>query len=130
MVFGTFDLLHEGHQYFLRKAKEFGDELRVVVARDTNVKRIKGTTPKQTENQRLEQLQQLPYVTHAVLGSQTDFYHVIETYKPDILCLGYDQQAYNIEKELHKRNLYPIIIRLEAFHPEQYKSSILRKQEK
>ena len=42
MVFGTFDYLHEGHKDFFRQAKQYGDELVVVVARDETVKQIKG----------------------------------------------------------------------------------------
>ena len=31
LVFGTFDPLHRGHEYFLGQAKKLGDELLVVV---------------------------------------------------------------------------------------------------
>ena len=34
---GTFDLLHPGHVYFLTQARAMGDELFVIVARDSNV---------------------------------------------------------------------------------------------
>ncbi|HEY4500387.1 MAG TPA: adenylyltransferase/cytidyltransferase family protein, partial [Candidatus Paceibacterota bacterium] len=42
MVFGTFDILHPGHLYFLRAAKKLGDYLIVSLARDVNVRKIKG----------------------------------------------------------------------------------------
>ena len=49
---GTFDYLHAGHVSFIEQAAALGDELFVVVARDENVKRIKGHYPDQTEEER------------------------------------------------------------------------------
>ncbi|HTD81915.1 MAG TPA: adenylyltransferase/cytidyltransferase family protein, partial [Thermoplasmata archaeon] len=43
MATGVFDLLHPGHVAFLREAKALGDELVVVVARDSTAKRFKHT---------------------------------------------------------------------------------------
>jgi FAD synthetase len=34
---GTFDILHPGHLRYLSEAKELGDELYVIVARDSMV---------------------------------------------------------------------------------------------
>ena len=42
MAFGTFDLMHPGHEYFLRQAKKRGDYLIAVIARDSTVKKLKG----------------------------------------------------------------------------------------
>ena len=47
MAFGTFDLLHPGHEHFLKQAKRYGD-LIVVIARDNTVLKVKG---KKTEIQ-------------------------------------------------------------------------------
>ena len=44
LVFGTFDLLHQGHRYFLTQARRFGDTLIAVVARDEFVEERKGRT--------------------------------------------------------------------------------------
>ena len=52
LVFGTFDLLHEGHKYFLNEAESRGDELFVVVALDSTVKTVKGFFPNQDEKER------------------------------------------------------------------------------
>ncbi|MCK5249408.1 MAG: adenylyltransferase/cytidyltransferase family protein, partial [Spirochaetaceae bacterium] len=35
LVFGTFDVIHPGHQWFLRNAARHGDRLVAVVSRDT-----------------------------------------------------------------------------------------------
>ncbi len=128
MVFGTFDLLHDGHKYFLQKAKEYGDKLVVVVARDTNVKKIKGCLPKHDELQRLHTLQGLEFVDTVVLGDETDFFKPIEIYNPDILCFGYDQNTYNAVYELKKRKISLETVTLPAYKPEKYKSSLLRKK--
>ena len=37
LTFGSFDLIHPGHHYFLNKAKELGDELIVVLSRDGEI---------------------------------------------------------------------------------------------
>ncbi|MCD4694128.1 adenylyltransferase/cytidyltransferase family protein, partial [bacterium] len=50
MCFGTFDNLHLGHLFYLKEAKKFGDYLVVVIARDNNVKKIKGRCPREDEN--------------------------------------------------------------------------------
>lgn len=122
LTFGTFDLFHPGHAWFLTTAKTCGDYLIVIIARDKNVLAIKGRLPKQTEQQRLENIQKFPAVDKAVLGF-LDFkrrFELIEQFKPNVLCLGYDQTS----------NLPALpnaikIVRLPAFHPEKYKSSLL-----
>lgn len=41
MAFGTFDVFHPGHEYYLTQAKKYGDILIVVVARDKTVEKVK-----------------------------------------------------------------------------------------
>ena len=54
MVFGTFDGLHKGHLDFFRQAKNFikNSYLIVSIARDKNVKKIKGDMPLLREKER------------------------------------------------------------------------------
>jgi FAD synthetase len=128
LVFGTFDLLHEGHKHFFKQAKKHGDELCVVIARDTSVQKIKGFKPHQTETERQNNVQELKTVTKAVLGNEDDYYKIIEQLQPDIICLGYDQHPMNVEQELKKRNLNPKILTLESHEPHIYKSSLMKKR--
>jgi len=128
MVFGTFDLLHEGHLHLFREAKKHAEQLIVVVARDSSVKKIKGFTPHQNELERLEKVRNVPLVNKAVLGYEDDFYRVIEENNPAVLCFGYDQAKQNIEAALKKRKIKAEIVTLSAFEPEKYKSSIARKK--
>ena len=72
MAFGSFDVLHPGHIYYLKESKRLGDKLVVVVAKDSTIKKIKGQEPKYTEKQRLEHVRDLPMVDKAVLGYEAD----------------------------------------------------------
>jgi len=128
MTFGSFDILHEGHKHYLQEAKSFGDYLVVIVARDENIIRFKGKTPKNNENYRLEQIKRLDFVDEAVLGHKGDIFEVLEEYKPDVICLGYDQKTVEEEKlkeELEKRNLKVEIVRAKPYKEDVFKSSKL-----
>ena len=128
LVFGTFDIFHPGHDFFLKKAKSYGNELYIVVSRDSTVKEVKSRLPVNTENKRVEVLNTLSYVNNVRLGYKGDKYKIIEEIRPDLICLGYDQNVFtqNLEEELLKRGLKVKIIRIEAFKPEIYKSSNIR----
>lgn len=128
IVFGTFDVVHEGHRSLFRQAKAYGDELIVVVAKDETVKAVKGNLPHFNEETRLAAVEKETLVNRAVLGNPDDKYAVIEKLKPDIICLGYDQHTFidQLPEELESRGLSPKIVRLEAFKPEQFKSSKIK----
>ncbi|MBU0577575.1 FAD synthase [Patescibacteria group bacterium] len=123
MGFGTFDGLHPGHLNFLRQLKELGDEVYVVIARDRNVKRIKGKKPVYNEKERLEALKKSGLVDRVLMGHATDFYHMINKFQPHVIGLGYDQKAdtNDLQKVFPKME----IRRLNALEPEKYKSSLL-----
>lgn len=60
LVTGVFDLLHDEHLNFLKKAKELGDKLVVGVESDKRVKEIKGITrPVLSEEIRRKNLENL-----------------------------------------------------------------------
>lgn len=120
LVFGTFDRLHPGHRFFLRSAKKQGNYLVVVVARDANVRKLKGKLPHDRERTRLAMLRSNKVVDYARLGYKTwrRRFELLHKIKPQIVCLGYDQHV-----------ILPTgpwrIIRLPAFAPHKYKSSLL-----
>jgi len=133
MAFGSFDILHEGHKHYLKEAKSHGDHLIVVVARDSNIVRFKGKRPINNENQRLNNIKKLNFVDEAVLGNEDDILKVLECYKPNIICLGYDQKTIdekNLKKELEKRNIKAKIARCKPYKPEVYKSSKMKSKGK
>ena len=127
MAFGTFDGLHEGHLDFFRQAKEYGNYLIVAVARDVNVKKIKSRLPVNNENERLAIVKQCGLVDEARLGYENDPYKIIKEVKPDVICIGYDQNSFNknLEARLQEMGLDIKIYTLKAYKPEKFKSSIV-----
>lgn len=124
MAFGTFDLLHPGHINFLNQAKKHGN-LIVIIARDSTVKQVKGKIPHNTEKQRQKAVLGLNLAHRAVLGGKRDKYAVIKKYRPEIIALGYDQNYFTDGLKEKFKNIK--IIRLKAFKPKKYKTSIIKK---
>ena len=109
---GTFDILHPGHVLYLEKAKELGDELFVIVSRDSMVHhKPKPIIP---EHQRLRIIQSLRVVDHAILGSERDMFEPVRTIQPDIVALGFDQyfDEKKLQEELEKRHIICTVVRL------------------
>ena len=129
MCAGTFDTIHPGHLFYLSEAKKHGDKLIVVVARDDTSESFKGKKPIHNEKERLEAVRTLEIVDGAVLGRHGNIFSIIEEIKPDVICLGYDQkiQKQQLEDELKKRGLRAEVIRIDAYMPHMYKSSIIKK---
>ena len=116
MATGTFDLLHQGHIYYLKDAKKLGDKLAVVVATDSTVRRLKHE-PVNPEEIRLTLIKELKVVDEAYIGHEDDMYEIVEEIKPDIIALGFDQihDENKIKKELEKRKIDVKVERLEEF---------------
>ena len=129
MVFGSFDILHPGHLNLFRQARRYGNRLYVVIARDKNIRKIKGRSPVYDENARKQSVEKIKFVDLAVLGDIDDPYKIIEKVNPDVICLGYDQNSFTMDlgPELRKRGLNPRVVRLRAHRSHRYKSSKLRK---
>jgi len=132
IVFGTFDVLHEGHRDLFRQARVFGDHLTVVIARDQTVEKIKGRKPRNNECLRYWMVLREELVDEVILGSIGDKYAVLEKVRPEILCIGYDQINFvkSLGSELVKRGFGNVQIKkLEAYYPEKYKSSKMESDE-
>ncbi len=116
MATGVFDILHPGHVLFLREAKKLGDELVVVVARDSTVERLKHK-PIMNEEIRRFMVESLKPVDRAVLGHKDDMYKTVEDLRPDIIVLGYDQKfdEKEIEEECRKRGIKVKVVRLKKY---------------
>ncbi len=119
--------MHPGHEDYFRQAKELGNRLVVVVARDETVKIVKNQTSQYDEHTRLRAVEAHPFVDEARLGWPGDKYRVIEDVRPDIILLGYDQQAFTetLEETLRSRGLSCTVVRAKAYKPDVYKSSKL-----
>ena len=94
MVFGVFDGLHEGHRDFLRQAKACGDYLVVVIAQDHIVEVLLGKLPTANFEERFEHLENEDAVDEVAIGDHVpNTWQVIPKHKPDIIVLGYNQDA-------------------------------------
>ena len=126
---GVFDLLHLGHVKFLEEAKKAGDEnakLVVIVARDSTVKDTKGRKPIMPENQRRALVESLRVVDAAVLGIENfDIGEVIESVKPDVIALGYDQvdMEQRVREYVNRHGLNVNVVRVGKFENDDMNSS-------
>jgi FAD synthetase len=135
MVFGTFDLLHPGHDHFFKQARNLvrnisrsGKAFLIAsVARDKNVQRIKGRRPINNEQKRLALLRKHPLVDRVILGAVGNHIPHIVRQRPHIIALGYDQRDYikGLRVALKQHGLVPKIVRLKPYKPQLYKSSLL-----
>ena len=125
MVFGTFDIIHPGHIHMLKEAKEYGDFLIAVVARDDTVCTVKGRPPVNKEDIRLQNIVGLKIADKVRLGCLGDKYQAVAEEDPDIIALGYDQKEFvdNLARAIKPSTR---IVRLMPFAPEIYKSSKLK----
>jgi FAD synthetase len=123
---GTFDHLHPGHVHFLRQAAALGDQLYVVIARDSNVEALKGRRPDHGEDERLRRVKALGIAANVRLGHpSSDLLRVVAEIAPAVIALGYDQQA---PPGLAEAFPGCRIRRLRSYHPDRYKSSLLRRR--
>jgi len=132
MVFGTFDLVHKGHLHFFKQARKLAKNpfLIVSMARDVNVKKIKGRVPVKSENQRLKAIKKIQLVDKAVLGGKRAYIKHILREKPQIIALGYDQSAYtkNLRRLLLKHGQRVLVKRLEPYHAKKFKTSVIQRK--
>jgi len=130
MVFGTFDMIHEGHEDFFKQARALAENphLIVSVARDSAVQRVKKISSKSSEKERLRRISEHPLVDQALLGDEKGYVSHIQNIRPDIIALGYDQEGEyveHLERDLRAAGLSTHIVRLKAYKPELYKTSKL-----
>lgn len=158
MVFGTFDGLHKGHFDFFKQARSttMNPFLVVSIARDKNVKKIKGKIPEFKEKERLAFVKEYKLVDKVILAGLNDHIPHILKEKPEIIALGYDQEAYvdergsrrrvlshtasesksyqgnpyieNLKKDLENKGLKVKIVRLKPYKENIYKNHLLKKR--
>lgn len=131
MIFGTFDMIHKGHESLFMQARALAKRpyLIVSVARDRSVARIKGVPPRKNEEERRALLAAHPLVDEAILSDLDGYMPHIRAARPDIIGLGYDQfgeYVDRLEEDLTREGIRPQIVRLAAFEPETYKTAKLR----
>ena len=93
---GVFDLLHTGHLYYLKQARELGDALIIALNGDASVRALKGPArPVQTEEQRAYALGALSCVDAIAVFHEPRLTAEITALRPDVYCKAGD---YTLEK--------------------------------
>jgi FAD synthetase len=112
---GTFDILHPGHLLYLSEAKALGDELYVIVARDSMIKHK--PQPVVPEGQRLAMVKGFRMVDRAILGSEKDIFEPLQKIKPDIIALGKNQffREEELEAQLREHGIGAKVVRVGGF---------------
>ena len=126
---GAFDLIHYGHIRLLEEAKRLGGpgaRLVVIVARDENIRRLKGHPPVIPEDQRRALVEALRVVDEALLGYRDlDMATVLDRVKPDVIAVGYDQDGIEAmaKKAIEERGLKIEVKRISRFAQDDLDSS-------
>lgn len=110
---GCFDILHAGHIEFLKKARELGDELIVLLEPDEKIKKLKGENrPVNTQKDRAIVLSHLPSVSYVLqltnVQNDSDYEILVKMLKPDIIATSGSDYVFDWEKELEKQGLFKI----------------------
>jgi FAD synthetase len=130
LVFGTFDNIHPGHEFFLETAAKQGKCLTVIVARDQFVRMNKNKKPLHDEKKRLQMIKNHPLVFDAYLADKNiGTYSILKRLEPDLICLGHDQTALeeDLREWLKKNHMKTHIKRLPAYKREHYSSTLLNR---
>ncbi len=122
MVFGVFDRFHKGHEFFLSHATEQCEQLVVVVTLSEVSELFKKKSPSHAFEERVLAIKKYNDKFLVVPGDTTvGEWAVLKKYSPNMVFLGYDQQA--IAGELDRLGVpYSFI---EAYKPETYKTSLI-----
>ena len=129
LVFGTFDIVHPGHLYFLREAKKHGDYLTVVVTPSSVVKKLKGGAPIFNDRERVSAVVMAAIADRVVIGDRMlSSFSVIRKHKPDAICLGYDQKwlLRELKEFIAREELSITLCVMYAFQPHVFKSSKIK----
>lgn len=89
---GCFDIIHEGHIQFLKRAKALGDILIILLESDSNIKKIKGVNrPLNNQNVRAQNLSKLDIIDYIIIldtpKTSNYYYNLVKLISPDIIAV-------------------------------------------
>ena len=104
LVGGCFDVLHPAHIEFLKRAKQQGSTLVLLLESDENIKKIKGNNrPLNNQLVRAENLSKLNIVDYIILLNMPDsshyYYNLVKSIHPDIIAVTSNDPLLSIKKE-------------------------------
>lgn len=130
LAFGTFDSLHDGHRVFLAWARERGETLTVAVAHDDAVLALKGRKPLLGHDERCTAILKSGLANEVVVGDNVPgMWETLARVAPDVVALGYDQNALKdaLENLKRERSLsFEVRVCPLAHEPERLHSSKMR----
>jgi len=131
LVFGTFDVIHPGHKFFLRQSAALGDQLIAVIARDEFVSQTKMKKPVHNQTERMEHIINSGLVDDACLSDTvTGSFNVVVNINPQIICFGHDQtrlaDSFNKWMIDNGKNIEIVII--EPYQRDRYSSTVRNKK--
>src|SRR3989338_6236998 len=109
LIFGTFDVLHPGHLWFLKKAAAYGRSV-IALTPDNMCFQYKGFWPIHSFKFRKWNLERIRYVSEVVpADNKPDSFAVVQRLKPDVIVIGYDQTLLksHLVKRLQELRLKP-----------------------
>ena len=118
----------------MEEAKKTGGEnaeLIVIVARDSTVRKRRGTPPIIPENQRRALVNSLKVVDEAILGYEDfNIKKVLQKVQPDVVALGYDRGDIDktVKKYVDEKKLKIRVVKIGKFEAEELNSSRKIKQ--
>ena len=124
MAQGVFDILHPGHIHYLSKSAQLGDELHVVIARDSRVRNKKDIF--MGEDERKQVVESIEVVDSVILGSEGDLFDSVQKIKPNVITIGHDQSfdIESLEEQLEERGFPGIeVIRINRYERNGLQSS-------
>lgn len=109
---GCFDIFHIGHVRYLKETASYGDILIVGVNSDASIKRLKGENrPIIEENDRMELLASLNFVSYVVKFDEDTPYEIIKKIKPDVITKAGDYKADEVVgKDIVEKNGGKVVI--------------------
>lgn len=116
MAQGTFDILHPGHRHYLEESAALGEELAVVIARDSRVATRKNVFLDEESRRRV--VEGLDAVDRAILGSEEDLFESVAEIDPDVITLGHDQgyEITALESDLAAAGFEGVeVVRIDAY---------------
>ena len=88
---GAFDLLHPGHLYFLKQAREQCDWLIIGLQTDPSIDRPDKNTPCESIFERWYRLNAVKYVDEIIpYDTEADLYNLLILQEPDLRFLGFE----------------------------------------
>ena len=128
MIFGTFDGIHAGHISLIEQASLLAEKVVAVIAKDDTVKTIKGKYPLHTEEERAHVLSHIREIDKVLIGNNDDKFSVVKEIHPDVIVLGYDQEAFidQLYEGMRKHHMNIEIVRANSYNETKLKSGKLR----